>query len=198
MSSSILKFLFPLSGNLLPWILSYRSYFYPLWSYEIHHTSPWESRNIWRQLSWSLWLSPPPPFLFLMWFPTPHSPATISLPGSRVWVRVLDSEWEHFGITWRDFSKETCSLSILCIPRISNTPFGVHKGRSVCTLKTSAFFWGQKQSDLEMWFPDLSIILQLWSEQSEVEETTLLILGIILLLTQPKSKLAYLKVLSQN
>lgn len=136
MSSSILKFLFPLSGNLLPWILSYRSYFYPLWSYEIHHTSPWESRNIWRQLSWSLWLSPPPPFLFLMWFPTPHSPATISLPGSRVWVRVLDSEWEHFGITWRDFSKETCSLSILCIPRISNTPFGVHKGRSVCTLKT--------------------------------------------------------------
>lgn len=131
MSSSILKFLFPLSGNLLPWILSYRSYFYPLWSYEIHHTSPWESRNIWRQLSWSLWLSPPPPFLFLMWFPTPHSPATISLPGSRVWVRVLDSEWEHFGITWRDFSKETCSLSILCIPRISNTPFGVHKGRRV-------------------------------------------------------------------
>ena len=51
MNSLILKFLFPLSWNLHPWILTYWSYFYPWWSYEIYHTSSQESRNIWRQLS---------------------------------------------------------------------------------------------------------------------------------------------------
>lgn len=136
-----------------------------------------------------------------MWLPAPRSPATISLPGSGVSVRALDGGEN----TWKPlegFFKGNMSSPNPYIPRISNTPLGVWRRGSLYILKnlTMSLLLSLDIKDNQAFtcFLDLSITLQLWSTQPGPEEATLLVLGALLLLTQPEIELGSLTVLLQN